>query len=433
VPVRAVTAWSLLGVFDWNTLVTRPSGHYEPGVFDLRGAAPRPTALAQLVRELASGQRPQHPVLTGVGWWHRPERFLYACPCAGPGGTTLAEAPVMLPLPTATRLMQLRPRASRPLLVTGATGTLGQAFARICAERGLAVVCTTRQELEITDPQAIADALARHQPWAVINTAGYVRVDQAEHEREICFRANTLGPALLAEACTQQGTRLLTFSSDLVFDGTKREPYLEDDAVGPLNVYGQSKAMAEQAVLDVLPEALVVRTSAFFGPWDRYNFVWETLRTLAAGGAVMAANDSTVSPTYVPDLVHACLDLLIDGERGLWHLANTGAVSWAELAHAAAYLAGYDTGAVEGVPGAQLRRLASQPRYSVLGSARATLLPPLDDALARCVHARAHQPPARRLHYAVLVGAAVGGASRTIRQTRLTCCRWGSQGSESCG
>jgi dTDP-4-dehydrorhamnose reductase len=116
-------------------------------------------------------------------------------------------------------------------------------------------------------------------------------------------------------------------------------------------VYGRSKAEAEQRVLDKHPGALVVRTSAFFGPWDKHNFVTWPCRRWSAASPSRAASDMTVSPTYVPDLVHACLDLAIDGEAGIWHLANAGGVSWAELALKAADAAGVDASRLEAVAG----------------------------------------------------------------------------------
>jgi dTDP-4-dehydrorhamnose reductase len=137
-------------------------------------------------------------------------------------------------------------------------------------------------------------------------------------------------------------------------------------------------------VLQLSPSALVIRTSAFFGPWDEYNFVTAALRALSSGQVFVAANDSVVSPTYVPDLVHASLDLLIDDERGLWHLANDGAVTWAGLARRAARLAGLDSSGVEERASAELNLAARRPAYSVLASERAaSLLPTLEDALSR--------------------------------------------------
>ena len=280
----------------------------------------------------------------------------------------------------------------RPILITGSSGTLGRAFARVCLERHLAYRLTRRSELDIAVPDSVAAALDRLEPWLVVNGAGYVRVDDAEADHERCHRENALGPEILARACAKRGVALVSFSSDLVFDGAKSEPYDEQDRPSPLCVYGRSKLEAEARVLDAHPAAMIVRTSAFFGPWDEHNFVTTSLRDLAAGRCVRAAHDTVVSPTYVPDLVHACLDLAIDGESGLWHLTNDGRTTWAELARAVAELAGHDADRIIEVPGHTLARRARRPLYSALTSERGALLPTLDDALRRYREAR---PPAR--------------------------------------
>jgi dTDP-4-dehydrorhamnose reductase len=171
--------------------------------------------------------------------------------------------------------------------------------------------------MDITDLASVEHALARYQPWAFINASGYVNVDAAEADAERCFQANTPGPSILAIACVRHRVQLMTFSSDLVFDGKQILPYVEGDQVAPLNVYGKSKAEAERKLLSTDPNALVTRTSAFFGPWDRHNFVTKALDTLAQGEAFKAASDLVVSPTYVSDLVNACLDLLIDRASGI--------------------------------------------------------------------------------------------------------------------
>src|SRR3954470_20508702 len=230
----------------------------------------------------------------------------------------------------------------RPLLITGATGTLGRAFARICDLRGLDHCSTSRAQLEIAETASVAAAFERIRPWAVINTAGYVRVADAEREPERCFRENVRGAANLALACARLGILLVTFSSDLVFDGRLGRAYVESDAPCPTCVYGASKLEAEQLASAACPDALILRTSAFFGPWDPHNFVYHTLRALAVGDQWQAASDSVITPTYVPDLVNASLDLLIDGETGIWHLANQGAVSWGELACRVAERGGFD-------------------------------------------------------------------------------------------
>jgi dTDP-4-dehydrorhamnose reductase len=369
VDARAITVWSLLGAYDWNSLVTREDGFYEPGAYDVRGASgPRATALAAMTRSLAATGSCDHPVLKAPGWWRRAERLVY-----GPSaslGDGIPEAP------------------GRPIAIVGATGTLGRAFARLCASRGLRHVLLRRADMDIANPDSVAASFDKHEPWAVVNAAGYVRVDEAEADADRCYRENTEGPAILARACRRAGARLVTFSSDLVFGGDRDRPYEEDDAPRPLSVYGKSKHRAEQQVLDQFPAALVVRTGPFFGPWDAYNFLHQAITTLARGEAFVAAADTTVSPAYVPDLAHACLDLLVDQESGLWHIANAGATTWADLAQAIAEKSGLDPRLVVGSPIGALGLSAPRPRFSVLRSTRGRLLSTLDDALRRFIQDR---------------------------------------------
>lgn len=270
-----------------------------------------------------------------------------------------------------------------PLLVAGAAGTLGRAFQLVCRIRGLRTVCLGRLELDITNADSIGQAVRRYRPWALVNTAGYVRVDAAETDAARCFRENTLGPLLLARACAAQNLPLLTFSSDLVFDGWQNRPYLETDPGRPLNVYGHSKLQAEQAVLSRHPRALVVRTSAFFGAWDEHNFVHHALSAARQNRPFAAANDLLVSPTYVPDLVNTALDLLLDAEHGRWHLANAGGCTWAELAQLALRTAGLDPALVQPQPAASFGWPAARPGFSVLGSQRGQLLPSFESGLHR--------------------------------------------------
>nr|WP_052170958.1 family 1 glycosylhydrolase [Massilia sp. JS1662] len=377
VDLRAVTVWSLLGSFDWNSLVTCNNGYYEPGPFDVRAPEPRPTAVARMMRELSADTPLSHPVLRGQGWWRRPGRWL-CTPVATPDALTSITADGHT----------LVGKDAAPILITGATGTLGRAFARICRKRNLAYRLLSRQDMDITDPASVERALDKYRPWAVVNTAGYVRVDDAERDAERCFRENAIGPAILAAACARHGVHLTTFSSDLVFDGALDRPYVESDTVAPLNVYGRSKAEAELRVQDKHPGALVVRTSAFFGPWDKYNFVTLALQALERGEPFRAARDMAVSPTYVPDLVHACLDLAIDGECGVWHLANVGTLTWAELAEQAAARAGVDASRLEAVSAESYGFAAPRPRYTGLHSERGILLPSLDHALGRYLELR---------------------------------------------
>ena len=371
VDLRAITAWALLGSFDWNSLVTRDEGYYESGAFDVRSPLPRPTAVAGLMRELASGSAPSHPALQGLGWWRRHCRLLGEP--ATPAGMAQPQSYVA---------------GGASILISGASGTLGRAFARICEERHLAYRVLSRSDMDIADPASVARAIERFQPWAIVNASGYVRVDDAESDVERCFRENSHGPAVLAAACAREGVHLTTFSSDLVFDGQQRAPYVETDTIAPINIYGRSKAEGESTVLDCNPAALVVRTSSFFGPWDGYNFVAQALSALEGGLPFYAADDITVSPTYVPDLVNACLDLIIDGERGIWHLTNGHPVTWVELANQAARHAGIDCSRLEAQASAACNYVAARPQYSALHSNRGILLPTLDSALQRFLATR---------------------------------------------
>jgi dTDP-4-dehydrorhamnose reductase len=379
VQVRAVTAWALFGLMDWDSLVTRLDGHYEPGAFDIRGPEPRVTGLGSLLADLASGRSPAQPVLDSPGWWRRQDR-LWVVPHPDPYPQGFPPAP-----------SAMRDRARvvrRPILIAGGNGTLATAFARICSARGLGCELLSRSELDIADEQSVTAAFERLRPWAVINAAGYVRVDEAEQDQERCRRENTTGAQLLAEACRHRGVRLVCFSSDLVFDGRSRRRYREADGVAPLSAYGRSKADAETAVQAACPDALIARTSAFFGPWDHANVVHHAVNAFAAGRPWRAPSDQRVSPTYVPDLVNVALDLLIDGADGIWHLANDGDVSWSELARKVASAMGYSSDLVEDCLTEELGYAAARPVYSVLGTDRGQRLPALDDALARFVAER---------------------------------------------
>ncbi|MCC9137027.1 SDR family oxidoreductase [Pontibacter silvestris] len=365
VDIRAITAWAMLGSYGWSNLLADENQNiaYEPGLFDLRSGKPRATALAKLIKGIATGQQFRHPVLEEKGWWKKEARILYS-------QSTVSKANYPL-------------KSSQPLLIIGKTGTLGNAFARLCYLRGIHYELLRREELDITDEAQAESVIAAKKPWAVVNAAGYVKVDEAETNYSDCYSANTLGPANLALLANKYQFKLLTFSSDLVFNGQKKSFYTESDPVSALNVFGKTQEQAEKLVTERDPSALIIRTSALFGPWDSDNFVMKVLSSLKEQKVIAAANDLYISPTYIPDLVHASLDLLLDGECGIWHLANVGETTYASLASEVARLAGFDSGLVESVPVKQLGYKAVRPIYSVLGSERGLMLPSLEDAISR--------------------------------------------------
>jgi dTDP-4-dehydrorhamnose reductase len=175
VEVRAITVWSLLGTYDWHNLCTKCEMFYESGVFDLRtvDGKPKATALAALVRDLATRGCSDSPLLEDEGIWKTQRRVLF-------GSATGAFSKIFH-------------HRSRPILITGATGTLGQAFARICGARNINYRLLKRSEMDIAAIDNVRNVISEINPWAIINTAGYVRVDDAENERERCFRVCTRG------------------------------------------------------------------------------------------------------------------------------------------------------------------------------------------------------------------------------------------------
>ena len=356
VNIKGITAWSLLGAYDWDSLLTCDKGSYEAGVFDITHHELRPTALAKLVRSLATEGKFSHPVMEEKGWWHK--SYLQS------GNKVFkSEAP--------------------PILIIGSRGTLGNAFARLCERRSLNYRALSHQDCDITRPDQIEAAINKYKPWAVINACGYVRVDDAEDEREKCFLLNTKGPADLASLCNKYGIQLLTFSSDLVFDGKKISPYIELDSVKPLNVYGDSKAQSEIQVTKNFNDSLIIRTSSFFGPWDHYNFAHGVLNSLKENKPCFAVNDVIVSPTYVPHLADRSLDLLIDEEKGIWHLTNEGSVTWFDLAEELALRGGYHKDKIIPCLQKEMPWKAVRPVYSALESKKGIRLPSLENALSQ--------------------------------------------------
>jgi dTDP-4-dehydrorhamnose reductase len=370
VQIEAVTAWSLIGTYDWHNLCTNCDYHYESGVFDLQNPEkiPKPTALAKMIKELATKGRYESPLIESDGVWNTGRRILFS---VKQGQFTSLEHKDHV----------------RPVLITGASGTLGQAFARICGARNIHYKLLSRDMMDITDRNSIETVISQYRPWAIINPAGYVNVDKAENETEKCFASNVDGAVNLARVCRDNGIKLVNFSSDLVFDGNAPSGYVESNPVSPISVYGKSKADCEEQVLSIYPHSLMIRTSAFFSPWDEYNFVTQTLRSLAENSEVIAPNDMFITPTYVPDLVNECLNLLIDEETGLVHVTNMGEVSWEQFALLAADAAKekmqINPELIKGLSAHEITWRAKRPMNSSLKSERVQRLSTLEDAINR--------------------------------------------------
>lgn len=225
----------------------------------------------------------------------------------------------------------------RPVLVTGGSGQVGSALKRLAVD-DFELVAPGRAELDLTDPAAIA-AMVASRPWAaVINAAAYTAVDKAETDVVAAWQINALAPAAFAAATHSAGIPLIHVSTDYVFDGAGTDAYVEDDPVGPVGVYGASKAAGEQAVRTANPHHVVLRTAWVVSP-DGANFIKTMLRLGADRPELRVVADQYGCPTAAEDIARTLIMMLRaatgDTPRwGTWHFVNGGEATWHELAEA---------------------------------------------------------------------------------------------------
>jgi dTDP-4-dehydrorhamnose reductase len=217
------------------------------------------------------------------------------------------------------------------ILIFGARGRVGAALAREYAADGI-VRGLGRDEADLADPAAVAEAVHRHTPSIVINSAAMTNVDSCETERDLARTINATSSGAIARACTDIGARLIHISTDYVFSGEAREAYNEDAAPAPVSWYGRTKLEGEEEVLAAGDRHAVVRVSWVFGP-DRDSFVDKALQTALRGEPVKAVADKWSSPTYTLDIARA-LRVLFSGDApgGVYHVCNRGVCTWRDWA-----------------------------------------------------------------------------------------------------
>jgi dTDP-4-dehydrorhamnose reductase len=254
------------------------------------------------------------------------------------------------------------------LLVTGAAGMLGREVVTAAARLGHEVAAWDLPECDLTDEHATAEAVRRLDPRAVVNCAAYTNVDAAESDEPTAERVNADAAGNLARACAAIGARLVHVSTDYVFDGSKREPWVESDTVAPLGAYGRTKLRGEEQVAGALADHAIVRTAWLFGPHGP-NFVSTMLRLASERDEVEVVTDQVGSPTYAGHLAPALVDMAERGDTGIFHGAGAGSCSWYELT-----LEAYDAAGVAcrvlPTTAEKFARPAPRPAYSVLGSER---------------------------------------------------------------
>jgi len=275
------------------------------------------------------------------------------------------------------------------LAVTGAGGMLGRELVRAAAARGAPCVPWDRAACDVTEPAAVAAAFARARPEVVIHAAAWTDVDGCEADPERAFLVQGTGTANVAAACRAAGARLVTVSTDYVFDGTKEAPYAEDDPPAPLSVYGWSKLAAEQATLALGDAGCVARTAWLYADHGR-NFLRTMLRLASERDVIEVVDDQRGCPTYAADLAEALLDLAADAAAsGIFHAVNGGATTWCGFAREIAARSGAKARIVA-VTTERVPRPARRPARSVLADRRRAsrglpALPAWEDGLARCL------------------------------------------------
>lgn len=270
------------------------------------------------------------------------------------------------------------------LLVTGAGGQLGGDLVDLARTRAIPAVGLTRAALDITVRTAVAAALDKHGPAALINCAAWTSVDGAESHADAAFEVNLKGAWLLAEECARRDILLMQLSTDYVFNGASPAPIREDAAPMPLSIYGASKMAGEEVVRAVTDHHIIVRTSGLYGR-DGPNFVLTVLRRAAAGTELRVVTDQVTSPTWTGHLAPALLRLLEVGATGTYHLTSSATASWYEFAVFALREAGSTTD-VTPIVTSDLAAAARRPPHSVLenrawSSLGEPPLPPWTDGL----------------------------------------------------
>jgi len=276
-------------------------------------------------------------------------------------------------------------------LVLGAGGQLGSELAGLLGpDSGVA-----HAEASVTDRESIDRLIRDRRPEIVFNCAAYNAVDRAETERDLAFAVNAEGPANVAAACAAGGSRLVHFSTNFVFDGTLDRPYTESDPPAPLSAYAASKLKGEQRVLERLPGALVIRSSALFGDTGSAikggSFPDRILERAQRGEPLTVVSDQKVNPTYTGDLAPAAIELAASGLEGAVHVVAAGCAGWDDFARAVLVESGVSA-AVSSILLSDLSAQARRPLNGCLTSTRVAALRSWREGLHEWSHRRRKNP-----------------------------------------
>ncbi|MGZ4733502.1 MAG: dTDP-4-dehydrorhamnose reductase [Terriglobales bacterium] len=267
----------------------------------------------------------------------------------------------------------------------GASGLLGHDLVPELSSGQDQLTAFSIEDFDLRDHARVRAVIRESRPEWILLLAAYTDVDGCESNRDLAFAVNCDGAVNVAEAAREAGSRLLFVSTDYVFDGSKCLPYQTSDARNPASVYGESKARAEERLLEILPEVCITRTSWLFGHGGKC-FPGTILKLASTRPEISVVNDQRGSPTFTCDLASALVQLCRASARGIVHVTNSGNCTWYEFATEIVRLSGLPA-AVKPVTTAEFPRPARRPAYSVLSPdslhAYNIRMPDWQDALRR--------------------------------------------------
>lgn len=254
-------------------------------------------------------------------------------------------------------------------LVTGVGGQLGYDVMKELKKRNYFAVGVDSAEMDVTSITAVEDTFNNIKPNVVIHCAAWTAVDAAESNIDECFLVNATGTENVVNACKKAGAKLIYISTDYVFDGNGTVPWKTDDAVNPLNVYGASKYVGEQAVLSY-EKSFVVRTAWVFGKNGR-NFVKTVLKLARSNNELNFVNDQIGTPTYTADLARLLVDMAETDKYGIYHATNEGGyISWYDFTKQILKECSINDVVVNPVPSSQFKTAAKRPFNSRLNKSK---------------------------------------------------------------
>jgi dTDP-4-dehydrorhamnose reductase len=257
-------------------------------------------------------------------------------------------------------------------LITGANGQLGRSFQEILTGQGFEYIALSKSELDISDAALTKDLISELKPSVVINAAAYTNVEKAESEQDSAFGINKVGAANIAIASKCIGAKLIHFSTDYVFSGTKNSPWRVDDVTEPTSTYGKSKLAGEVEVSRIYPEnSLIIRTAWLYSRFGK-NF-YKTILNLALkdSNTINVVSDQFGQPTNALDLAELVSSAISNNvPAGIYHSTSSGISSWHEFAVEIFKLAGADSNRIKAISSKDYQAKASRPEFSVLDNSK---------------------------------------------------------------